>query len=78
MGKTSCKKFSPHPFQELSNSNSQNKFVSLLTDSRRERTARFCYRERLSTTKTPAAKRVVKHQAGAPRRSPTYGCLFIS
>ena len=71
MGKTSCKKFSPHPFQELSNSNSQNKFVSLLTDSRRERTARFCYRERLSTTKTPAAKKVVIHKHGRGNPSPT-------
>ena len=66
---------SPTPFQELLHNNYLNRVVSARIDSRRERTARFCCRERLSTTKTPAAKRVVWRQNGmsrAPSRKQTY------
>ena len=35
MGKTFCKKFSPHPFQKLSHKGSKNKVVCARTDGRR-------------------------------------------
>ena len=57
MGETSCKKFPPHPFQELSNRKSRNRVVRSRIDSRRERNARFGYRERVGTSKTPRAKK---------------------
>ncbi len=78
VGETSCKKFPPRPFQELSHNNYLNRVVSARTDSRRERKARFCYRERLGTTETPSAKRVVL-QIEMPRaeRGVLVICLLI-
>ena len=57
-GKTSCKKFSPHPFQELSNKGSIKIFFCPLTDSRRERIARFCSRKLPGAAETLVAKKV--------------------
>ena len=52
-------KSSPTPLQKLPNKKSQNRVVSLRTDSRREHKARSGYRKRVGTTKTPRAKKVV-------------------
>ena len=38
------------PSKKHSHKGSKNKFISSLTDSRRERKARFCCRERLGAT----------------------------
>ena len=51
------KKFPLTP-SKLSHNKYRNQFVSFRTDGRRERTARFCCRERLGTSKTLSAKRV--------------------
>ena len=60
VGKTSCKKFSPHPFQELAHNKYLNKLVCSRTDGWRERKVRFCCRKRVGATKTPRAKNVVE------------------
>jgi hypothetical protein len=51
-------KSSPTPPQKLSNSNYQNRFVSLQTDGRREDKPRFCYREFAGVTETLRTKKV--------------------
>ena len=53
------KKVPPAPPQKLLHNNFLNKIVSLQIDSRREVKPRFCCRERVGTTKTPRAKKVV-------------------
>ena len=60
VGEPFLRKGCPHtPSQKLSHNNYLNKFVSIRIDSRRERTARFCYRKKSGATETLISKRVV-------------------
>ena len=62
VGRPFCKKVSPHPFQKLSHNKSLNRVVNLLIDSRRERNARFGYREIAGATETLLSKKVVENK----------------
>lgn len=60
MGEPFLRKGFPHtPSPKLSHKVVKREVGSLATDGRCKRTACFCYRERLGTTKTPSAKRIV-------------------
>ena len=59
VGEPSCKEGFPHTPSKKSLTTFANETRCKQMDSRRERIARFCCRERLGTTKTPSAKRVV-------------------
>ena len=60
-GKLLARSFPHTPFKN-SRTNISNGFVSARIDSRRAPCARFCYRERVGTTKTPRAKRVDRNK----------------
>ena len=51
------KKAPPAPPQKLADKGLSKEVRSALTDSRRKRSACFCCRERVGTTKTPRAKK---------------------
>ena len=72
MGETSFKKFPPHPFQELAYNRYLNKFVSLLTDGRREVKPRFGYRELPGTTETLVAQKVERDKKLATNGRPFF------
>ena len=78
MGKPFLTNGFPHtPFHKLSHKNYLNRVVSAQTDGRREDEPRFCSRERLGTSKTLSAKKVVWNKAGCRGRHPLHGWLFM-
>ena len=64
------KKRSPAPLPKSALTKLQKRISNTRIDGRRKVKPRFCYRERLGTTKTPSAKRVVWYWCGSTKALP--------